>query len=67
MAYIFSRNWLTKVTKGTVQNASIYASANDLFTITNYTGTDVAGNTLPAVPVVRVTTAGRCPLRAATR
>ena len=36
------------MTKGTVQNASIYASANDLFTITNYTGTDVAGNTMSA-------------------
>ena len=48
MAYVFSHNWLNKVTKGTIQNASIYASANDLFTITNYTGTDVAGNTLSA-------------------
>ena len=48
LAYVFSHNWLNRVTKGTVQNASIYASANDLFTITNYTGTDVAGNTLSA-------------------
>jgi len=48
LAYVFSRNWLTRATKGTIQNASIYASANDLFTITNYTGTDVAGNTLSA-------------------
>ncbi len=48
LAYVFPHNWLNRVTKGTVQNASIYASANDLFTITNYTGTDVAGNTLSA-------------------
>ena len=48
LAYIFPHSWLNRVTKGTVQNASIYAAANDLFTITNYTGTDVAGNTLSA-------------------
>lgn len=40
--------WLTRVTGGAVQNASIYVSGNDLFTITNYTGIDVAGNTMSA-------------------
>ena len=36
------------MTRGTIQNGSIYVSGNDLFTITNYTGTDVAGNTMSA-------------------
>jgi len=48
LAYIVPRAWLSRVTRGVVQNGSIYVSGNDLFTITNYTGTDVAGNTLSA-------------------
>ena len=48
LAYIIPRDWLSRVTKGTVQNGSIYVAGNDLFTITNYTGTDVAGNTMSA-------------------
>ena len=48
LAYIVPDAWLQKVTRGVIQNASIYVSGNDLFTITNYTGIDVAGNTMSA-------------------
>ena len=48
LAYIIPHSWLSRVTKGTVQNGSIYVAGNDLFTLTNYTGTDVAGNTMSA-------------------
>ena len=48
LAYIVPQAWLQKVTKNTIQNASIYVMGNDLFTITNYSGIDVAGNTMSA-------------------
>ncbi len=48
LSYSVPKAWLTRVTGGAVQNASIYVSGNDLFTITNYTGIDVAGNTMSA-------------------
>ena len=48
LAYIVPEKWLKEKTRGLVQNASIYVSGNDLFTLTNYTGIDVAGNTMSA-------------------
>lgn len=48
LAYVVPQAWLQKVTKNTIQNASIYVMGNDLFTITNYSGIDVAGNTMSA-------------------
>lgn len=48
LAYVVPTGWLKRVTGGAVQNASVYVSGNDLFTITNYTGIDVAGNTMSA-------------------
>ncbi len=48
LAYSVPSNWLMSKTKGLIQRAMFYVSANDLFTITNYTGIDVAGNTLSA-------------------
>lgn len=48
LSYTVPQEWLKKVTKGTVSNASVYVMGNDLFTITNYTGIDVGGNTMSA-------------------
>lgn len=48
LAYVVPQSWLQRVTKNTIQNASIYVMGNDLFTITNYSGIDVAGNTMSA-------------------
>ena len=48
LTYIVPDAWLKNVTRGLVQNASVYVSGNDLFTLTNYTGIDVAGNTMSA-------------------
>lgn len=48
LAYIVPSAWLAKITNNTISNATIYVSGNDLFTITNYTGIDVAGNTMSA-------------------
>lgn len=48
LSYTLPREWLAKVTKGNISNASVYVMGNDLFTITNYTGIDVAGNTMSA-------------------
>lgn len=48
LAYTVPSSWLKQATRGLVQNAMVYVSGNDLFTITNYTGIDVAGNTMSA-------------------
>ena len=48
LSYTVPRNWLHRVTRNLVQDAFLYVSGNDLFTITNYTGIDVAGNTMSA-------------------
>lgn len=48
LAYIVPKPWLARVTKNAIQAANVYVMANDLFTITNYTGIDVAGNTMSA-------------------
>ena len=48
LAYVVPQAWLQKVTHNTIQNASVYVMGNDLFTITNYSGIDVAGNTMSA-------------------
>ena len=48
LTYIVPENWLKRVTRNIIQNASLYVSGNDLFTVTNYTGIDVAGNTMSA-------------------
>lgn len=48
LAYTVPGDWLHKMTRGLIQNALVYISGNDLFTITNYTGIDVAGNTMSA-------------------
>lgn len=48
LTYFVPEAWLKNVTRNIIQNASVYVSGNDLFTITNYTGIDVAGNTMSA-------------------
>lgn len=40
--------FLQKVTRGIIQNANVYVAGNDLFTLTNYKGYDVVGNTMSA-------------------
>jgi hypothetical protein len=42
--YKVHRQWLQKVTKGTLTDASIFVAGNDLVVFTNYTGLDVVGN-----------------------
>jgi len=42
--YNVNRKWLERVTKGLVSAASVFASGNDLFIWTNYSGIDVVGN-----------------------
>ena len=48
LAYNIPGKWLQKVTRNLIQSGMVYLSGNDLFTITNYTGIDVAGNTMSA-------------------
>lgn len=48
LAYVVPQKWLKQVTRNTMKTCTLYVSANDLFTITNYTGIDVAGNTMSA-------------------
>ena len=48
LSYIVPTAWLAKVTNNTISGVTVYVSGNDLFTITNYKGTDVAGNTVSA-------------------
>ena len=42
--YTVPRNWLKNATHNLLSAASIWISANDLFTITNYSGVDAVGN-----------------------
>lgn len=46
--YNVPKAFLKKVTRGIIQAANIYVAGNDLFTLTNYTGYDVVGNTMSA-------------------
>lgn len=48
LTYTVPSTFLKKYTKNIVSYASIYVSGNDLFTLTNYTGYDVVGNTMSA-------------------
>jgi TonB-linked SusC/RagA family outer membrane protein len=48
LSYNVPSAWLKKTTRGLVQNALIYVAGNDLFTLTNYQGYDVVGNSLSA-------------------
>ncbi len=44
LSYNVPSSWLQKVTKNFVSSANIWVKANDLFTITNYSGIDPVGN-----------------------
>ena len=46
--YTVPSSFLEKVTNGLVSRASVYVSANDLFTITNYAGVNPVGNSSSA-------------------
>ena len=46
--YTVPSSFLEKVTNGLVSRASVYVSANDLFTITNYAGINPVGNSSSA-------------------
>lgn len=44
LSYTIPSRWLKRVTRGVMDNASIFVAGSDLFTITNYKGLDVVGN-----------------------
>ncbi len=44
LSYNVPSSWLQKVTKNFVSSANIWVKANDLFTVTNYSGIDPVGN-----------------------
>ena len=44
LQYTVPRNWLKNATHNLLSAASVWVSANDLFTITNYSGIDAVGN-----------------------
>jgi hypothetical protein len=48
LSYAVPSSWLKKATKNFISNASIFVSANDLCTFTNYSGVDPVGNTMSA-------------------
>ncbi|MBQ9147214.1 MAG: SusC/RagA family TonB-linked outer membrane protein, partial [Rikenellaceae bacterium] len=48
LSYAVPSDWLKKATKGFISNASVFVAANDLCTITNYSGVDPVGNTMSA-------------------
>ncbi|MBR2420313.1 MAG: SusC/RagA family TonB-linked outer membrane protein, partial [Alistipes sp.] len=48
LSYAVPSGWLKKATKGFISNASVFVAANDLCTITNYSGVDPVGNTMSA-------------------
>lgn len=48
LSYTVPSQWLKRVTGGFISRASVFVAANDLCTITNYKGVDVAGNTMSA-------------------
>jgi TonB-linked SusC/RagA family outer membrane protein len=44
LSYRVPRQWLQKVTKSTLTEATVFVAGNDLIVFTNYTGLDVVGN-----------------------
>ena len=46
--YTVPTSWLKKATKGFISKASVFVAANDLCTLTNYSGVDPVGNTMSA-------------------
>ena len=42
--YTLPKNWLQSATHNLLSAASVWVSANDLFTLTNYSGIDAVGN-----------------------
>ena len=46
--YTVPKNWLKSATRNLLSAASVWVSANDLFTLTNYSGVDAVGNSLSA-------------------
>ena len=48
LTYKIPDNWLKRISRGYLSNASLYVSANDLFVLTNYSGIDAVGNTVSA-------------------
>ena len=46
--YTVPTTWLKKATKGFISKASVFVAANDLCTLTNYSGVDPVGNTMSA-------------------
>ena len=48
LAYTIPQRKLKSITHGLVSYATIFATGNDLFTITNYSGVDAVGNTVSA-------------------
>jgi TonB-linked SusC/RagA family outer membrane protein len=48
LAYTIPERALKSFTRGLISYATIFATGNDLFTITNYSGIDAVGNTLSA-------------------
>ena len=48
LTYKVPRQWLQKLTKGTLSDATLFVSGNDLIIFTNYTGLDVCGNAASA-------------------
>ncbi|MDR0420972.1 MAG: SusC/RagA family TonB-linked outer membrane protein [Prevotellaceae bacterium] len=48
LSYNVPRQWLQKMFKGTVSQATVYVAGNDLLTFTNYSGIDAVGNTASA-------------------
>ncbi len=48
LTYNIPSDWLKKATKGFISRGSVFVSANDLCTWTNYMGVDPVGNTMSA-------------------
>lgn len=44
LQYTLPKNWLQSATHNLLSAASVWISANDLFTLTNYSGVDAVGN-----------------------
>jgi len=48
LAYTIPQRFLKNFTRGVFSYATLFVTGNDLFTITNYSGTDAVGNTVSA-------------------
>ena len=48
LAYTIPQRFLKSYTRGVLSYATLFVTGNDLFTITNYSGTDAVGNTVSA-------------------